>query len=229
MKRSFKTKWLEANKICMAKGDATANNLMFERKGNHKMFIELWNRYMSGMAELINYHLSPSGWTLLFKTRSEQDIQRSYMKQRKKSKKADASLTHTDTKRMLSEHFRIFLSQYVRQSNRKLGRSGTKVKQRFTKYLLCDINTYIEEFERIVKRKRPNSQRLKKYQADEKQYDIKREMQEDSIWKVGNRLYNEKVTQVKVVKGMRLLPPQCYILRKFLLNQKPHNPSLENP
>lgn len=136
MKNSKTQMWLEANKICLAAGDSVALNLMFETKKDHERFLKYWDKYLGGMTEIINYHLSPTGWTILFKTKSANTIQNAYLLQRKKSKKAISKNVLVDVGKILSEHFRIFLSQYVRRTNASHRRSGTLVKQSFSKYIL---------------------------------------------------------------------------------------------
>lgn len=219
MKQSMKRKWLECNQLCMAKGHSVALNLMFETKKDHQLFIKLWNRYMSEMAELINYQLSPTGWTLIFKTLSQEKITKAYHNQRKKSKKANSEYTIQSARKMLSEHFRILLSQFVKKSNKSSGRSGTKVKQRFEKYIIEDKHQYEKEFEKIMVNKHDNSQKEIRYQANEKLYDSSKEMSRDSIWKSGIRLYNGRKILIKVAKKMRFIDSDSYVLRHFLNNK----------
>lgn len=65
---SKKNLWLVPNRICIVRGNAVALNLMFENKKSHKLFLQMWDRYLGHMTEVINYHLTPTDWTILFKT-----------------------------------------------------------------------------------------------------------------------------------------------------------------
>lgn len=222
----MKNSWLTFDSICMAMGDAVALNLMFETKQDHQLFFEYWNKYLGDMASLINYHLSPTGWVLLFKTKSSEEIKAAYLKLRSQSKKAKKAHTLHDVSKMLSEHFRIFLSQYVRRSNAWHHRRGTKVLQRFSKYILNEFEDYNYFFEKIVKQLRSNPQPNTKYQADERQYDVNKLMMKDCIWKVGSRMYKGLEKRFQKRFGILILRPNSYVLRKFLPSTptQPQNP-----
>lgn len=208
--------WLTSSSICLAMGDAVAMNLMFEDKQDHKLFFKYWNKYLGGMAKLINYHLTPTGWTLLFKTKSSQEIKSAYHELRNQSHKAKAQNTLDDVSRILSEHFRIFLSQFVRSSNILHQRKGTKVMQRFHKYVLNESSDFEELFERITRQQRRVTQSDKKYQADESEYDVDKKMEGDSIWKIGTRMYNGGEGWFRRRYGVFLIKPNSSVLRKFL-------------
>lgn len=216
----MKNTWLTHNKVCLAKGNAVALNLMFETKKDHQLFLKYWKKYLGSMATLLNYHLSPTGWTLLFKTKSKEDILSAYYELRSQSKKAKSENTLQDVTRILSEHFRIFLSQYVRRSNANHKRRGSKVMQRFSKYVLDETKDYDYLFQKITSQTRDEAQINKKYQADTTQYDINCEMKIDSIWKVGTRLYMGLEEEFREWLGVRILRPEMLsddsILRKYL-------------
>lgn len=225
MKTIRKNQWLEANKTCIATGDASAMNLMFETKNDHKLFLSLWDKYLGNMTRVINYHLAPTGWSILFDTLSETEIKDAYYKQRKKSNKAKVERTLQDVGKILSEHFRIFLSQYVRKKNQNSGRKGTLVMQRFRKYVFNEGVNFINVFEKITKLQRNNPQPICRFQADEKQYDIQREMTKESIWKSGNKVIQGLFGVKQVLKCMLPFASHAHVLRKFETNtDTPKNP-----
>lgn len=212
----MKRTWLKSDSVCLAKGDAVALNLMFETEQDHALFFKCWKKYLSDMADLINYHLSPTGWVLLFKTKSSREIQEAYKDLRSQSNKAKKEHTHVDISRILSEHFRIFLSQFVRKSNAIHGRKGTLVMQRFHKYVFKDSVDYEYFFDMITRRLRNLPQTNRKYQANERGYDVENKMEEDSIWKVGTRIYKGLEVGFKEMFGVLLVSPKSAILRKYL-------------
>lgn len=213
--------WLKSNSICLAMGDSVALNLMFESKQDHELFLEYWIKYLGGMAQLINYHLTPTGWVLLFKTKSDTDICTAYHSLRSQSQKADKTKTYKECSRMLSEHFRIFLSQYVRRTNAHKGRKGTKVLQRFSKYILNEASDYTYFFDLITRRERKIAQTNDKYRADERMYDEQKEMVEESVWQVGTRLYNGMAGWFVRYFEMELIRPESSVLRKYLNHSIP--------
>lgn len=211
--------WLKSNAICIAMGDAVASNLMFETMHDHQLFFSLWDKYLGRMSVLINYSLTPTGWILLFRTNSKDEIKTAYWEQRKQSKKAKSESALHDESRMLSEHFRIFLSQYVRQSNRNHQRKGTKVMERFHRYILNETSDYDKLFESLTRQRRKDPQIKEKYQANLSEYDKEDQMKDDSIWKVGTRMYQGFEMWFRMKFRVELIYPQSSVLRKYLKSQ----------
>lgn len=227
MNTQAKKIWFHAEKLCIAHGCCVASNMMFETKKDHQLFLKLWDKYLSPMADLVQYHLSPSGWILMFKTKSKEKIVQAYLTLRKHSQKAKAAHKLTETKRMISEHFRILLSQFVRRMNAKNKRRGTLVLESFRKYVLSNTSEYQRIFKIIVESQANQKQYIKKYQADYSKYDTKKEMTDRSIWKVGRLI--DMVPLVKKIESISayFMPSRYSILRNLLnysLNtQKPPN------
>lgn len=163
MKSQKKTTWLVENQICMARGSAVALNRMFEDQNDRALFLHLWDRYLGNMTDVLKYNLSDTSWTVVFKTKKSLEIKRSYLKQRGKSHKAKLRCQYDEIGRILSEHFRIFLSQYVRRMNAKHGRKGTLVLERFQKYVFKTDVDYSKIFDWIITT--DPVQKLVKYQA----------------------------------------------------------------
>lgn len=211
---SKRENWLDADSICMANGEAVARNYMFESKMDHQLFHELWNKYLGGMADILNYHLSSTGWVLLFRTRSEKSIVKAYRQLRQKSKKAKLNRTLVDVSRMISEHFRILLSQYVRRINAKKGRKGTLVMERFRKYVFHSEANYNKVFELICKQYEPSIQ-APKYRAVEQKNQEDNEEEGVNSWKVGVKIQNGDF-RVGCVNGtMWVTRLNSSVLRKY--------------
>lgn len=211
---------LTSDSVCLAMGNAVALNLMFENKLDHELFLDLWQRYLGQMTRIINYHLTPTGWIVLFKTNSEEEIKKAYHELRENSKKAKEEYTLNDVSKILSEHFRILLSQFVRKTNARHQRRGTKVLQSFHRYVLREEIDYQYFFDKITRGLRTLPQKVAKYQADERSYDEKSEMTQMSIWKVGTRMYLGLEEWFREKYGVLLLKPSSSVLRKFLQHSK---------
>lgn len=210
MKVKRNKSWLSAEKVCIAYGHASALNLMFEKKRDHQRFFDLWNKYLGNMAELIQYHLAPTGWTLLFKTKTKKEIISAYHEQRRKSNKVQEKCELSKVEKIISEHFRIFLSQYARRTNADNGRKGTLVLERFSKGIFKEGADFLRVFEQITQRLHQKVQE-KRYQADEARYDIEGEMKNDSLWKVGKvRLFEMGYGEFLCVGESN---PYTYVLR----------------
>lgn len=214
---SKKNLWLLPNKVCIIRGNAVALNLMFENKKDHKIFLQMWDKYLGNMTEVIQYHLSPTDWTILFKTKTKEEIKLAYQTQRSKSKKAKLAYTLEEPKRMLSEHIRIFLSQFVRRSNQNHGRKGTLVLESFQKYILHSSADYEKIFHFISNQHRLLKQNNPRYQADEKNYDIQKEISDNDLLRVGNKFYYGAYRPGEgYLKCMRKMLPDDPVLRNFL-------------
>lgn len=253
MKLLKRNNWLREDSICVAQGSSVALNLMFESKKEHELFFTLWEKYLGEMVDIIQYYLSPTSWTILFQTKSRHEIQRAYLMQRNKSKKAKLECTLQDPSKILSEHMRIFLSQFVRQSNQVLGRNGSKVMHRFKKCVLNKYENYHDIFQKLTNQVRNALQQRACYRANEKTYDQSSEMNNESVWKVGNIYYQTNLTnedrdvrerdgefkmeckmradEVKkvdgVVRGIKLILPSHPVLRKYL--KYIENPKIKHP
>lgn len=120
------TVWMYPNNVYVTSGGACANSLLFEDQYCHlpaeritsilqasQLFFKYLNRFVTPMAEVLHYKLNSTEWALLIRIRSEDEISNAYFKQRNKSRRADREKDFTETCRMLSEHFRMFLSNFA--------------------------------------------------------------------------------------------------------------------
>lgn len=211
--------WLEPNRVCMTQGAAVALNLMFESAFDHALFLSLWDRYLGRMATLVQYNLSATSWILLFKTADGDTIRKAYLKQRSKSKKAKSSLTLQDPKRMLSEHFRIFLSRFVRESNSVSNRQGARVKHRFQKFIVNQTEDYRRAFNEMKSRIKSLEQRMERYKADEAGYkEIRGLKRKENIYQTANWFYKRKVRRHPIVDNFGIVNFFDSVLRKKITN-----------
>lgn len=212
-----KAKWLEPTSICMAQGASTGNVHFFETLNDHKNFLNLWEKYLGGMTDLIQYSFTSTNWMILFRTKTEADIKNAYQKQRLKSKKANPNKILTSPARMLSEHFRIWLSQYVRLANKDVGRRGTRVRSRFHKYIVNQHCDYLRIFERIHQGIQNLVQPNPEYNPPSETYDKEKKLAPWSIWRTSRLYYLFSAKKHRVVRNFALMPPEnLAVLRKYL-------------
>lgn len=221
MMDSKKVKWFQPNQIGLVQGAAVARNLMFENKADHELFLRLFDRYVGPMAELIQYNLNATCWMLLLRFRDQKTIRRAYLKQRSKSAKANPESTLTDVSRMISEHFRLFLSRFVFESNKMLNKQGTRVKHRFQKYEINQSSTYIASFKQLSQRIEVLEQRLEKYRADKRAYNtLENETSKNPVWKTGNWMYKHAIERHAIVDNFLIINPINSVLRKLFKYHK---------
>lgn len=210
--KNNQTVWLHPNQLYIVSGGASANSFFFENRQCHIIFFEYFDCFLSNMVDLLHYKMTPTGWVMAIKTKSEKEIIAAYLMQRRKSQKADRTKDLDEPKRMISEHFRIFLSNYVKMSNYYLGREGVLVKKRFDKYQISNEEEYYREFELICDLQACNYRQIKKkYQADENNYDEANELgdKEDCIHSLRSSvgLYTGNLKMVEMPVKVRLVRP----------------------
>lgn len=227
------TTWMYPNQLFIISGGASANSLFLEDKSSHEIFFDYFKRFVEPMVDLIHYKLTKTGWVLLIKTKSKLEINSAYLRQRNKSDKSDRTKDLIEPQRMLSEHLRMFLSNFAKRCNYILGRGGVWVKKRVENLRITNEKQYSKQFDLICDLQACNYRQLKKkYQAREDQYDKdKLLLDEDTC---PNRLrssvsvYNGCKTLEEMPVRLRLVRPFSDVLRKILnnnnKNQNPDNP-----
>lgn len=178
--------------IFLARSSSTANTLFFERKNDHQLFFELIDKYLGGMIEVIHYSVVPTAWNLIFRTKSKEEIEAEYFRQRALSKKAKMECTKGDVEYMLSEHFRFMNSQLVKITNKRTGRHGTKVHSRFEKFSFenrKDMDNMIEQLETLVEF---NRQWIEPYIPNYNLCDVEEMESEDDEFRSG-KSYNKRI------------------------------------
>ena len=229
------TIWMHPDRVYVCSGGASANSMFFEDRYCHKLFFKYLNRFVIPMANILHYKLNATEWAILIHTKSEEEIKAAYFRQRNKSDTANREQDHTAACRMISEHFRMALSNFAKESNAYLGRKGVVVMKRFDKYPITSEKSYKQEFERICDLKFCSYQQIKeKYRADEELYD-KNELLLDidsipHVLRSGIRMYklSEKFEKGPIL--LKLIRPNSHVLRKILTKGKNNiNPQNTNP
>lgn len=242
------TTWMHQNQVYIVSGGACANSLLFEDKYCHlpavrnssilqagELFFKYLKRFVLPMADILQYKLNATEWVLLVHTRSSNDIRNAYYNQRKQSDKADRTKDFEQIERMLSEHFRMFLSNFARECNMYRQRKGTLVMKRFEKLAIRKEKDYYREFERICDLKLCNYRQIKeKYQPDETEYDVENELIENNLTPHALRsaigVYKGVLKIEMLPVSVKMVRPNTYILRKILkASNKNINPENPNP
>lgn len=143
MKSNNETKyrWIESM--------ASANSVYFESDALAQLFFRYCNYYLKDYLHVKEYVLNQHGWTMLIKVKSVQTIRKHYdvvESERKAQVNQTKSIVAKDIWWILSERMRLFISTYVRMSNKILGREGSLVRRKYGRYQfdnLEEAQTYI--------------------------------------------------------------------------------------
>ena len=198
-----------------------------------EIFFKYLKRFVSPMAKILHYKLHSTEWVLMIYTKSEEEIKSAYCRQRNKSKTADREKDLTETKRMLSEHFRMALSNYVKSCNHYLKRRGGLVLRRFQKYPITSEKNYKQEFDRICDLKFCNYQQIKeKYVANKELYDVDNllfdQNNQPHVLRSGNTFYARVLSREKMPVELMIVWPNSNVLRK-ILNPPSNDNKNKNP
>lgn len=240
------TIWMYPNQIYVVSGSASANSLFLEDKKCHTIFFDYLNRFVTPMVNILHYKLTATGWATVIQVKSKKEIKDAYFKQRNKSQKADRDKDLTEVRRMISEHFRMFLSNFARQCNAHLNRHGVWVLKKFDKLHVGTNADYTKEFERVCDLQSCNYHQLKrKYQPDKSLYDKEKFLVDvedvPHVLRSSIGVYERIIKIEKAPVSLKLVKPNSYlptgrmgsilqagVLRKMLLKAKNYlNP--ENP
>lgn len=134
---------MEAGKHFLIESCASANSVYFETDKMAKLFFRYYNYYLKDYLQVEEYVLNQSGWAMLIKVKSSKTIRKYYNSEGQQSKKDKYPKAIWQ---ILSERVRLFISTYVRMSNKILGRKGSLVGQKYGRYKFESIEearTYI--------------------------------------------------------------------------------------
>lgn len=216
-------KWYTADGIYEANGGASANSLFFETKADNQLFLELWDRFVGDYANLIHYSLTETSWAIIFKTKDLATIQREYEEKHKRSKKVKSQAKLKEVGPILSQAMRLFLSNYVVMSNRSLGKNGSRVKRRFTKYGFQSVKDYQDRIEVLNKMEKLHEQFKQKYRPDESYYDEDMEMGIRCVNRSSAPYYNGLIRGHFCVESFKRMENSEDVLRSFFENNSSSN------
>lgn len=185
------------------RGKACANSCFIENVGHAKQFVTYMNFYLKGYLKVYDYCLSKDGWELAVKLADKESI----------LAKTDAShidKINSDDElcwRIVSERVRLFLSTYVRVTNRSRGRTGTLVHNSYGRLHFTKLKNAIQYLNDM------RQQRFKYYEEGAKYAGLEEHYEIDAIGSVflssraGTRrkIFGEKKVDVLYYKAITSL------------------------
>lgn len=166
-----KTKKMFAECYYLLKGGSTARDLFFEDNQDIIDFRDQLESMLGCYIKVQKFHFYRDQWALAVKLNSKEEIIRQYKKDRDRSKKANRSNDYTEVWRIISERMRLFLSNYVRKTNFRKGRKGSKVDMTYERYCFTDVQELEAEITKW-KARTVESRQEKKYRYLEKHYSV---------------------------------------------------------
>ena len=211
----------EANGLYLVWSSASANTLYFEDKIDHQMFLSFVDNFLGKMIDVVHYSIVPTGWALIFRTKSDTEIKEAYFTQRSKSKKVIFGQCKEKIGLMLSEHFRFAISLYVKSSNVIHNRHGSKIHSRIQKFILPTQKVLENEIKKMEALVEFCEQTMPWYRPDYNFYCDDEMLSMDHKLKSAKRLYKSKnsglVTLSPLVCFVDLLV-KMDVVRKLIAN-----------
>lgn len=166
---------MQAGEYYIIESTASANSVYFENDNLAKLFFRYCDYYLKDYLHIEEYTLNASGWGMLIKVKSAQTIRKHYDKvlTSRISKQIKEGLNEpTEIWRILSERVRMFISTYVRMSNKLLGREGSLVRRKYGRYKFDSLSEAEDYISNIRHNQHDLNQPKEKYRGYKEQFQM---------------------------------------------------------
>ena len=165
-----KVKKIEANNFYVFSGRSNANSCFIEKIIHAKKFLIYANFFLKSYLSIYDYIITKDGWSMVVKIKSSKQI-------RKSSKSEDIEIW-----KIISEQVRLFLSIFVRVTNKKKGRTGCLVHSGYERFRFESKSEAIEYISRLRKQQVAFYSKKKKYRSLKTHYTIPMKIAKGSIF-----------------------------------------------
>lgn len=212
-----------ANGYYLFQGKASANSSFIEDLSEAKRFIILANYYFKGYLKIHEYILTQDGWNFIVKINSAKSIA---------AKHASDSIEDFDESliwKIISERVRIFLSTFVKFTNKKQGRTGSKVHSSYERFMFESLSEALGYIEKIRQGAIKLYQSKRKYKAKKSHYRIPRKLGRGSIFLSSRKLRDRVRRVVERLEVLELQVSSKHVLRKLIKSTFKYTPKRNPP
>lgn len=202
----------QPNGIYTVRSFSSANTLYFENLNDHRLFFRYVNYFLSDYIDILEYVLIPTGWAMIFRTKSSQEIQNAYQKRLLNSVRKRKRNLSNRPDLIISEQFRLLISQYVKNSNAIHGRTGSKIHSRMQKHVLPDENAFLREKEKMEALEEFSMQHLRRYHPM-MQYYKNGEIEKNEAYRSSN---GSRAMGVRVLCNMIIGDLPLFVVRNWI-------------
>lgn len=223
----IKIKNIVAKGYYLFQGRASANSSFIEDLNEAKKFVILANFYFEGYLKIHDYLLTQDGWSFIVRINSVKSISKVV------SLESEGELDESQIWRLVSERMRIFLSTFVKFTNKKQRRTGSKVHSSYERFMfetLPEAKAYVEKLRKgMIK----HCQSRRKYRAKKSHYRIPTKLGNGSIFlssrKLRKKMKNckKRLEEMEVIKGLKVLKIQTFkkdVVRNIVVFTLKHTP-----
>lgn len=206
----IKIKKVSAKGYYLFQGKASANSSFIEDLEEGNQFIIRANYYFKGYLKIHDYLLTQDGWSFIVKINSANSIKKLI------SLNNDEVFDSDEIWRIISERMRIFLSTFVKFTNKKQGRTGSKVHSTYERFMfetLKEAKSYIEKLRKgLIKQ----CQSRKKYRAIKSHYKISKKLGNGSIFLSSGKLSKRIEKCKEKLKVLEIKGFKKHVLKRLI-------------
>ncbi len=205
--------------IFVFQGKASANSSFIEDLREAKKFIILANHYLKGYLKIHEYLLTQDGWIMIVRIKSKKAILRTHHL-------SGVDIDRNEIWRIISERMRILLSTFVKFTNKKQGRTGSKVHSSYERYLFEDLEEALDYIQRIRAGLIRLGQTKRKYRSIKSHYLISEKLGRGSIF-ISSRKLKKRVKRLKIrLNSIKIQAFQTDVLHDLIESTKSDSLSL---
>lgn len=160
---------VEANGFYVFSGRSNANSCFIERLSHAKVFLIYANYFLKEYLTIHEYLINKDGWTMIVKIKSKNTILH-----------FTNQTTHHIWK-IISERVRLFISTFVRVTNKSKGRTGSLVHSEYERYYF-DTLKESKEFIDKIRTQQIKFYSKKKYRGLKTHYKVPKKLGKGSIF-----------------------------------------------
>jgi hypothetical protein len=206
----------QANCFYCLEGSSAEGSVFIEDITEAKKFIDLINNRLEGFCTIHNFLLKHNHWTLMVSLEDKNSIVKNYLEKRKKSLKAKIESTLTEVWKIISEQFRHILSMYVRFTNYKQGRKGSKVKGNYQRSIFESEEEAAEFMEKLKNQCYENLPKKKRYRAKRNLWKLMRKVEQGHVFLCGKGVGRDESEDVYGSGSIELSSLLDDVLRKMI-------------
>ena len=224
----IKTQIIYAEGLYIIKGRSAAGSVFVEDLIEAKKFITLLNKRLAGYLFVHDFLITEDSWTLLCRIEDSKSVITKYELDRERSTKVDPLAKLEEVWRIISEQFRLLLSIFVKFTNRKQGRTGSKVHSNYERYYFENEQEAESYMQQMKNQAINNSQCKRKYRGKRGLYRVSKLVEQGHVYLCTRRVGVSAGNSVMIygVGAIEILDILTDVLRK-LINSTFSNHSIQ--
>lgn len=196
-----KIKKLQENGFYIFTGQSNANSCFIEKIIHARKFLVYANYFLLNYISIYDYLITKNGWTLLVKI---------------KYKKNNEINELDEVWRVISERMRLFLSTFVRVTNKQKGRTGCLVHSSYERYYFESKKEAMCYIAKIRNQKIKHYSKRKKYRGLKTHYKISINKIKGSIFLCSKEVRRKKTKMMDFVEVLELNSLRDLVVEKFV-------------